>query len=254
MNWSAIVLAGSRPGSDPFAATFGLDLKALIPVCGEPMVRRPVRVLLENEKIGSVMVLAQAPARIASVLPAHDRLTARGSGSTIASTLLALCDDPATQWPLLITTADHALLDGQMIEDFCSRAEGADLALALVERGALLRRLPESRRTWVKFRGGAYSGANLFALGSPRVRPAIELWRAVEQDRKKGWRLLLALGPSVLAGAALRLLTIDQVAHRVGKRLNLRARVLLMANPLAAVDVDKREDHRLVEALIEGRR
>lgn len=253
MKWSAILLAGSRPGSDPFAASFGTDLKALIPVCGEPMVRRPVRALLASDKVGSVTVLAQAPERIASVLPADPRLAARSSDATIACTLLALCDDPATQWPLLITTADHALLDDAMIDEFCSKAEGADLAMAVVERQPLLRRLPESRRTWIKFRGGAYSGANLFALGSPKVRPAIELWRAVEQDRKKGWRLLLVLGPAVLAGAALRLLTIDQVAHRIGKRLNLLARVVGMTNPLAAVDVDKAEDHRLVEALIEGR-
>lgn len=254
MRWTVILLAGSRPGSDPFAASFGADFKALIPVCGEPMVARPVRSLLASETVGRVIVLSQAPERIAGVLPADPRLSARSSGSTIASTLLALCDDPATEWPLLVTTADHALLDARMIDEFCTTSEGADLALAVVERQSLLRRLPESRRTWIRFRGGAYSGANLFALGSPKVRSAIALWRAVEQDRKKGWRMLLALGPSLLAGAALRLLTIDQVVRRIGARLGLDARAVRMTNPLAAVDVDKADDHALVEALIEGRR
>ena len=37
MKYTAIVLAGSRPGRDAFAETFGTDLKALIPVGGEPM-------------------------------------------------------------------------------------------------------------------------------------------------------------------------------------------------------------------------
>ena len=41
MGWTAIVLAGSRPGTDSFAAQHGTDLKALIPVAGTPMVRRP---------------------------------------------------------------------------------------------------------------------------------------------------------------------------------------------------------------------
>ena len=31
---------------------------------------------------------------------------------------------------------------------------------------ALDARLPQTKRTWIKFRGGAYSGANLFAFGS----------------------------------------------------------------------------------------
>ena len=254
MKWSAILLAGSRPGGDPFAASFGSDFKALIPVLGEPMVRRPVRALLASVGIGSVTVVAQAPGRVAEVLPPDPRLEVRSSAATIAATLLALCDDPSTRWPLLVTTADHALLDAAMIDDFCKQAQGADIAVALVERKALLRRLPESRRTWVKFRGGAYSGANLFALGSPKVRSVIELWRAVEQDRKKGWRLLLALGPALFAGALLRLLTVDQVVARIGRRLGVDARAIRMTNPLAAVDVDKAEDHALVEALLEGRR
>jgi hypothetical protein len=31
---TAVVLAGSRPGGDPFAQGYGTDLKALIPVAG----------------------------------------------------------------------------------------------------------------------------------------------------------------------------------------------------------------------------
>ena len=251
--WTALVLAGSRPGRDSFAERHGTDLKALIAVGGEPMVRRPVAALLASGRIAAVRVLAQAPERIGAVLPADPRLTVEPSGDTIAATLEAICNDPATEWPLLVTTADHALLDPGMIEDFCSRSEGADIAIAVVERRALLERLPATRRTWLRFRGGAYSGANLFALRSPRVGPALELWRTVEQDRKKGWRLLWALGPTLLTGSALRLLTLDQALKRIGRRLGLDVRAIEMADPLAAVDVDKPGDHRLVEAILAGR-
>jgi GTP:adenosylcobinamide-phosphate guanylyltransferase len=250
---TALVLAGSRPGTDAFAASHGTDLKALIPITGEPMVRRPVAALLASERVASVRVLAQQPDRIAAVMPAEARLTVEASGATIAATLEALCKDPAVQWPLLVTTADHALLDPAMIDDFYQQARGADIAVAVAARAALLQRLPATRRTWIKLRGGAYSGANLFLLGSPRVAPAIALWRDVEQDRKKGWRLLLAMGPTVLIGAALRLLTLHQVARRIGRKLGLDVRAVVMTNPLACVDVDKAADHALVEALLEGR-
>ena len=247
------MLAGSRPGGDPLAASFGTDLKALIPVAGEPMVRRPVEALLANDKIGSVTVLAQQVERIAATLPSDPRLTVRGSDNTIAATLLVLCDDPATRWPLLITTADHALLDGAMIAEFCDCAAGADIAIGVVERRRLMARLPQSKRTWIAFRGGAYSGANLFALGTPKAARAIALWRAVEQDRKKGWRLLLALGPTLFLGAALRLLTVDQAVARIGRRLGLTIKAVQMSDPLAAVDVDKLSDHALVEAILAER-
>ena len=250
---TAIVLAGSRPGKDAFAASHGTDLKALIPVAGEAMVRRPVAALLASDRVAAVRVLAQQPERIAAVLPVDPRLMVGSSGKTIAATLEAVCSDPATHWPVLLTTADHALLDAATVDDFCARAGNADIVIAVVERRALLARLPATRRTWIRFRGGAYSAANLFLLRSPKVAPAIALWRSVEQDRKKGWRLLWAAGPALFLGSVLRLLTLEQALRRIGGKLGLDVRAVEMANPLAAVDVDKPHDHALVEAILAGR-
>ena len=253
MKYTAIVLAGSRPGRDPLAQQFGAELKALIPIAGEPMVRRPVAALLASGSIGKIIVLAQQPERIAEALPSDSRLSVQSSEGTIAKTMLSLCGDPSMQWPLLVTTADQALLEPATVEEFCSAADGADLAVGVVERANLLRRFPQAKRTWLKFRGGAYTGANLFALGSPRVAGAIELWSSAENERKKGWRVVALLGPLVLIGTALRLLSIDQVLARLGRKLGLSVRAVPLSNPLAGVDVDKPEDHALVEAILAGK-
>lgn len=253
MKFTAIVLAGSRPGRDHFAEQFGNDMKALIAVAGEPMVRRPVRALLASESIGSVVLLSQAPERIASVVPRDPRVTFRESRGTIAETMLALCDDPTTQWPLVVTTADHALLDPATVDEFLGNSDGADLALGVVERGVLMKRFPEAQRTWLKFRGGAYTGANLFALRSPAVRPAIELWRSVEHDRKKAWRIVSLLGPAVLLCVTLRLVSLTEVLAQLGGRMGLKIKPVELSNPLAGVDVDKPADHTLAEAILAGR-
>ena len=251
--WTAIVLAGSRPGPDPFAEAHGTDLKPLIRVAGVPMVCRPVETLLSSDRIAAVRVLTQQPDRIGAVLPAHPDLVVEASQGTIAATLAGLCTDPATPWPLLVTTADHALLNEAMIDDFCRQADGADIAIAVVERADLMTRLPDSKRTWIPFKAGAYSGANLFALGGPQALPAIALWHGVEQDRKKGWKLLWQLGPALFLGAMLRLMTLDGVMTRIGRRLGVSIRPVVMADPLAAVDVDKQADLDLVEKLLAER-
>ena len=251
--WTAMVLAGSRPGRDDFAESHGTDMKALVPVGGVPMVLRPVRALLAAPEIGLVRVLAQQATRIAAVLPDDPRLSVFASGPTIAATIEALFADPETSFPLLVTTADHALLDAAMIADFCAAAAGADLAIGLVEKRALDARLPQTQRTWIRFQGGAYSGANLFAFGSRDAARAVALWRSVEQDRKKGWRMIAALGPAILLGAVLRVRTLDQTLGTIGRRLGLTIRAVEMANPLAAVDVDKPADHALVTNILEGR-
>ena len=253
MSWTAIVLAGSRPGTDPFSAAHGTDLKALIPIGGVPMVTRPVGALLTSPEVGRVRVMTQQPGRIGEVFPANSRLTVEASGSTIASTLQAILANEKTRYPLLVTTADHALLDPAIIADFCAKAEGADVAIGMVERKSLMARLPQTKRTWLSFRGGAYSGANLFAFGNSNAAKAVALWRSVEQDRKRGWRMIAALGPALLLGAVLRLRTLDQTLTLVGRRLGLTIRKVELSNPLAAVDVDKPADHELVTAILEGR-
>ena len=253
MSWTAVVLAGSRPGRDTFAGQFGAELKALIPVAGEPMVCRPVRALMETKKVGKILVLSQSPEPIAAVLPKSRRIKALESQGTIAEAIESLILKRAAQFPILVTTADHALLDAQMVDEFIERAAGADLAIGVVERKSLLERLPQSKRTWIAFRGGAYSGANLFAFGSIKALAAIEQWRSVEQDRKKGWRLLSALGPAVLLGALLRMRTIDETAATMAGKLGMSARVIELSNPLAAVDVDKPVDHAIVEAILAGK-
>lgn len=253
MKYTAIVLAGSRPGRDLFAAQFGNDIKALIAVAGEPMIRRPVRALLASANVDRIAVLSQAPDRIADVVRNDPRIEFRKSAATIAETMLAICRDPKTQWPLLVTTADHALLDTAIVDEFCLGAVGADLAVGVVERSVLIRRFAQSQRTWLRFRGGAFTGANLFALRSPKVSSAIELWRRVEQDRKKGWHVIGLVGPVTLVGTALRLLSIDNALGRLGRKLGLSIKAVRLSNPVAGIDVDKPADHTLVEEIFAGR-
>lgn len=250
---TAVVLAGSRPGSDPFAQSYGTNLKALIPVGGKPMIQRPVEALLASANVDGIRILAQQPDRIREVVPSDPRISVEGSGDTIASTLEKLCIDPDIRWPILVTTADHALLTPEMVADFLAKAAGADIAIGVVGQDTLMKRLPQTQRTWLKFRGGAYSGANLFLLGGPKIRSTLELWRSNEQNRKKAWRMLLTVGLFAGLGALLRLRTLQQTLDSVGRKLNLSIRAVELSDPLAAVDVDKPADHELVEAIIEGR-
>lgn len=250
---TAVVLAGSRPGSDPLAAAFGTDLKALVPVGGKPMVRWPVEALLAADRFEEVRVLAQEPERIGAVLPANPKLKIEKSNATIAATLEPLCFDSTVSWPLFVTTADHVLLDQGMIDEFCDLGELADIAIGVVERETLLKRLPSSQRTWIPFRAGAYSGANMFLLSGKQALPALELWRSVEQDRKKAWAILWAFGPLNFLAAILRLRTIHETLENIGQKLGAKVEAVDLSDPLACVDVDKLSDHGLVEQLLKER-
>jgi GTP:adenosylcobinamide-phosphate guanylyltransferase len=251
--WTAFLLAGSRKSEDPRTDSLLLGHKALLPVAGEPMLLRPLRALLDSPEVGNIVVLTQRPEDLRPVLPGDGRISIRESHGTIGQTIAELLADRAAEFPVLVTTADHALLDPAMVAEFTARAADADLAIGVVESKPLFTRFPQAKRTWIGFRGGRYSGANLFAFGSAKVLPAIDKWRAVEQDRKKGWRILAALGPALLLGAVLKLRTVHESAAAIGRKLGIAIRIVEMSDPLAAIDVDKPADHQLVEDIIAGR-
>ncbi|WP_426265806.1 NTP transferase domain-containing protein [Sphingomonas sp. LHG3443-2] len=251
--WTVLLLAGSRPGGDPLTRSLHVDCKPLLPIAGEPMVLRPVRALLATQKVSLIRVLTQQVERLREVLPDDPRLVVERSDDTIAATLQRLCADPATPYPLLVTTADHALLTPQMIEEFIAGSAGSDVAIGFVSRSNMLTRFPDAQRTWLRFGAERYSGANLFALRTPEARIGIERWRSVEQDRKKGWRVLLQMGLPLFLGAVLRVRDLHQSARGLSRSLGITIKGVVLSDPTAAIDVDKAADYTLVNAIIAGR-
>jgi len=255
-----IVLAGSRPGHDPLAAAAGVPTKALVPIAGRPMLDRVARALLAHPRVGRVLIVSQQGAEGLAATPAtawlkdEARVQFLQSGAGISQSLLDLIDSGALALPALVTTVDNVLLDARILDAFLAGLDPAtDIGVAMVERRTLLAAYPQSRRTWLKFRGGWWSGANLFWLGSPRAREALSLWRAVEQDRKKGWKVLATFGPLLLAGAVLRLLTIQRAVGIAGRRLGLAARIVPLPVAEACIDADKPDDVTLIEQILAAR-
>lgn len=255
---TALLLAGSRPGADPLAEASGVAVKPLAPVAGEPMINYPARALVAHPDIARVLILTQTPELYAADpatawLADHPKIDFERSGNGIASSLMTLIDRPDSSFPMLLTTADHVLLDAAMLDQFVSEAAGSDIGVAMVERTTLLARYPQSRRTWLKFRDGWWSGANVFWFGSAKARSIIALWQEVEQDRKKGWKILSAFGPLALLGALLRILTLRGGIARIGRRFDLAARLVSMDQAEACIDADKPDDVTLIERIFASR-
>ncbi len=251
---AAIILAGSRPGPDPLLTGSGVSTKALLPIAGQPMLVHVVTALRASPLIGPITILAQNSAQLAAEpgLAGLADLHFSDSGQGISSSLAAAL--PPGDDPLLVTTADNVLLTPAMVAEFLGGAVDSDVAVAVVERDILLARYPESKRTWLKFRGGWWSGANMFRLCGRRVLPLLDFWGRIERDRKKGLRIIAAFGPWLLIGALLRLFTIQQGIARAGLRFGLKARVVPMSEPEACIDADKPVDIDLIEAIFAARR
>jgi GTP:adenosylcobinamide-phosphate guanylyltransferase len=252
--WTAIVLAGQRPGENAFAASHGVRVKALIPVDGEPMLARVLHTLLACPSIKRIVILAQAPDGLLADAPAwireEPRIGTEAAGDGISTSIAAIAGGETAPWPLLIATADHALLTPEMVETFIAGAAGADTAFAVAERKVVEAGYPETRRTWLKFSDGHFSGANLFALTGPKTRAALDFWARAERDRKKALKMLTFFGPTIFLRALTRTISLDKAAVKVGRALGLSLRPVRLPFAEAAIDVDKPSDLALVERIV----
>jgi len=244
----ALILAGSRAGEvDSVAAAAGVAHKALITLDGITLLER---VAIALRAAGAApLVAADHPAVLAEAARLGLPAVAPGPGPsrTVRDTFANIGA------PLLVTTADHAMLRPEWVRAFLADAPAsADVAVLLARRDRVEADAPPTRRTWLRFADGDWSGCNLFLLRTPAAARAVDLWADVEADRKRPWRIVRRLGAATLLRYALGRLTLADAVARLGATAGVAAAVVPAISGLAAVDVDKPDDLRLVRSLVEG--
>lgn len=248
MTFKALVLAGTRPGGDRLSGHEGKSHKALIEL-GEMTLLERVVAALRTAGADQVAVscdegpVASEARRLgADVIPP-------GMGPS-ESTAMAF---DALGAPLVVTTTDHALLRPDWVSDLIARTpDDADLGVMMAERAQVEESLPGTRRTYLRFSDGEWSGCNLFYLRTPESRRAIETWRAVEADRKRPWRIARRLGLATLLDYVLGRLSLAAGIEKLGAKIGVEARLVRATSGLAAVDVDKPEDLVDVRRVLSG--
>jgi CTP:molybdopterin cytidylyltransferase MocA len=253
--YTALVLAADRGSADPVAAMAGTSCKALVPVAGVPMVRRVVDALEASDRIDRIVLVGPARHLLAQEASMTQLLdTARISwlepaNSPSASAAQALAQQPAGV-PVLVTTADHALLSREMIDYFLQQAtsSGHDFVVAVTPLAKVMARFPGTRRTGIRLRGGPYCGSNLFAFMTEDARRLASFWQRVEQDRKHPRRVIAgALGVEGVLRYLLGRLTLEQALQKLSSKLGVNIGAVIMPFAEAAIDVDSPLDHQLVE-------
>lgn len=254
------MLAGSRGGEDPLAAVRGGSHRALLEVAGVPMLLRVVRALRSAPGVGPIAVSIDEPEvlrtdpELGALVAAGELTRLRSLASPSRSVRDALARGPAGA-KTLVATADCALLTPEIIECFIAGADAADsdVAIGLVAEQVVRARHPTAVRTYLRFRDGGYSGANLFAFRTPQAALAAEFWVNAEQFRKRPWRLASVFGPAALALFALRRLTLDAAITRASGAIGCSVQAVRLPFAEAAIDVDRPSDLTLAARILAER-
>jgi len=254
--WHTLVLAASRGPDDPMARAYGVSHKCMIEIAGTPMLVRVVETLQSYKKTASVGVAIENMEILSRALGEKaDHVHFHQSQSSAPASVLAALELIGDDETVLVTTADHALLDHQMLYFFLSKAEesDADLLVGLASAETILSAYPNAKRTFLKFGSDRVSGCNLFAFKTRRARAVLNFWQRIEKNRKNPIKLISAFGFKALLAYLTGSLDLKKAFELASQRIGLKAEPVLLPFANAAVDVDKPEDKELVEGILRAK-
>jgi len=250
--WHAVVLAPARPG-DAVCRAYGLAHRCLLPVAGEPMLARVARTLARHPAIGRILLVigenVPYTAALGSLVRRMEIVKPRKTTAQSVAAAVELLDEDT---PVLVTTADHALLDKAMIDHFlaASQASRADATIGLVRAENVLERYPHTAGTILTFARDRVLACNLYGLLTPRGRDAIDVWEDIEANHRQPLKLATAFGLTSLVRHLTGTLDLETAFRLVSRRIGATARPVLMGNPEAAIGIDRHEDKALIEEIL----
>lgn len=255
-DFAAVVLAGQRPGIvDALAIEAGVSHKCLVPIGGAPLILHVLKALRGAAGMGRLRIVIEPAA--AAVLRAQLQDTAIAvefipAADNLADSVYAATGD--LDEPTLITTADNVLLTPAAVEQvMIAIDDGADVAIAMSRRAAVLAAHPDGQRRFYQFRDDAYSNCNLYGFCGPRAFAAAESFRSGGQFAKKPVRLVMAVGLINVALMLLHRLSLTNAMRRLSKRLGLRLECIILADGAHAIDVDNPRTFAVASQLIAAR-
>lgn len=252
----ALVLAGRRAGGDALESATVIH-KAFIEINGVNMITRVLGAIADAGITSDTWIAA--PDDIKKQLSA---LTVPGLGLRIipsgGSPSLSIYEAISAAPPgaeFLVTTCDHPLLTPEMITHFLNAIDRkqCDIAAACVTRETYEAAYPGTARTFVRFSDFSFSGANLFWLNPETVKPLIQFWRRLENNRKRPLKMAAEIGIVTGALYLLGLLSKKAAFASIAAKTGVNADLIQLPFAEAAIDVDKPKDIETVKRALNMR-
>jgi GTP:adenosylcobinamide-phosphate guanylyltransferase len=252
-----IVLAGRRDASsDPLAERFGTSHKCLIPLHGRPLIAHVLRTLALHDRVASLVVSVEREAfggiyDIVAEMRGHRCVRLLEARDNITDSVLAATED----WPgpVIVTTADHALLRPEAIDAVADALEDADASIAMVRRGDALAAHADARPRVHRFRDDAYAACNLYGLSDPRALQAAEAFRRGDPFAGNSARIVGIFGAVNLLLLRFRLVSLATGLKRISRHMGLHIVPVILDDGTQAIDLDDDRSFAIVEELMPPR-
>jgi GTP:adenosylcobinamide-phosphate guanylyltransferase len=239
----AIILAGGTPQPDDplYPYTKGLP-KAMVDICGKPMVQWVLDAVEKAETIESVVLVGLSPQ--SNLSSTKIRAYEDNQGSILLNIRAGAkktkeIDSQARH--LAIVSADIPAVLPEQIDWVVNNAmqSDEDVYYNVIERRVMEQRFPGSKRSYTRLKDLEVCGGDLNIVRAEAVTGDDALWDQIIAARKNVFKQAALIGYDTLFLLLFRQITLAGAVSMVTKRIHLTGRALVCPYAEIGMDVDK---------------
>jgi GTP:adenosylcobinamide-phosphate guanylyltransferase len=255
---TALIMAAERKNiENPLTLRHNVSNKCLINMLGQPLIMYVLQALVASAHITRIIIAIEDRANLD--VPAirkiinDEAIEVVASKDTMPETVFAAADCRAPSiFPLLVTTADNAMLLPDHLDLICARAKknGLALSVGMTPKSVLHHRHPEYSRlpgACYEFEDGGYTNCNLYYVRDRRALDAAAIFKAGGRFKASSWRFIQAFGLGNLLRYRLGWLGTIHVNRTLSRLAGGRAMIEPMPFGDIAIDVDNETSFTIVE-------
>lgn len=239
-----IVVAGGTPGPDDplYEYTQGKP-KALLDMEGRTMLERVMDALQTAESVDRIVVVGLgSDMGMQFMRPVDKHLP--DQGSMVANVLAGVAwlrEDRPDIETMLFCTSDIPTITGPIVDEYIERCWPFDKGVyyILVTPEAMEARFPDSKRTYVKFKGVEGAGGDMAVARVELTDSNQELWEALSNARKHAWKLARIVGFGTLIKYLTHQLSLNEVKKQGERIISIPVEIVIDPPAELAMDADK---------------
>jgi GTP:adenosylcobinamide-phosphate guanylyltransferase len=241
---NAVILAGDNQAD---VKAINVINKALLNICGRPMVEYVVDALRGSSYIDRISIVGPVEFLTKHLGEKVDYyFEEQGSFFQNLDTAIQPFKEDKN---IIIISSDIPMITSQVIDDFINRCadKDADLCYPIVDKKTNQSMFPGFNRTYVKLKEGSFTGGNIFYINPRVIDSCRDFVIKLIDYRKTPWKTAGLLGMDLLTMLILGRLPISYIEKRFSDLLNIKAVAVISPFPQLANDVDKPSDIEMVE-------
>lgn len=253
----AVVTAGGIPQPDELLYPYTLGTpKALVDICGKPMVQWVLDALGGSKKVENVVLIGLTED---NGLNCAKPLTFVQNKVSMIENLLGginkvLEINPSATRALLVSS-DIPGITSEMVdwEIEASLKADVDLCYNVIKRQVMEARYPGSRRTYTRFRDMEVCGGDMNVVHTSVSSMNTEIWEKLIASRKNPLKQAAIIGFDTLFLALLGVISLDEAVKKATSRLHMTGAAIICPFAEIGMDVDKPNQLEIVRVDMQSR-